>query len=139
MPKGDRSAIALDEEDEDEPAILSLPKPELQASWFPTLRTTLWVLACLYSFIDVSPTSGPHPSRKLIVDSHLSSMTSHKRQSSRVDSLCRPHRTSLPPKRRSATRTNAPQETGPLAALLHLITWSMADCSSCATCSSSRR
>lgn len=54
VPKGERSAPVLDDDDEDEPAILSLPKPELQASWFPTLRTTLWVLACLYSFIDVS-------------------------------------------------------------------------------------
>ncbi|CAK9781075.1 Sec34-domain-containing protein [Cutaneotrichosporon oleaginosum] len=43
--------LSLDDED-DEPAFLSLPPPEAQETWYPTLRTTLAVLSCLYTYID---------------------------------------------------------------------------------------
>ncbi|WOO83859.1 Conserved oligomeric Golgi complex subunit 3 [Vanrija pseudolonga] len=45
-------AISLDVEDDDEPAFLSLPPPDSQETWYPTLRVTLWVLSCLYTYID---------------------------------------------------------------------------------------
>lgn len=45
--------VVLDEED-DEPAFLTLPPPEQQESWYPTLRTTLWTLSCLYTYIDTA-------------------------------------------------------------------------------------
>lgn len=47
-------AISLDTEDDDEPALLSLPGQETQETWYPTLRVTLWVLSCLYQYVDVS-------------------------------------------------------------------------------------
>jgi hypothetical protein len=45
-------AISLD--DEDEPAFLALPNEEAQEGWYPTLRVTLWVLSCLWRYVDVS-------------------------------------------------------------------------------------
>lgn len=45
--------LSLDDDDE-EPAFLSLPPPEAQETWYPALRTTLSVLTCLYTYIDVS-------------------------------------------------------------------------------------
>lgn len=50
------NAISLDGDgdDEDEAALLSLPPAESQESWYPTLRVTLWVLSCLYTYVDVS-------------------------------------------------------------------------------------
>jgi hypothetical protein len=50
-------SLSLDEDDDDEPAFLSLPPPDAQSSWYPSLRVTLWVLSCLYSYVDVSRTS----------------------------------------------------------------------------------
>jgi hypothetical protein len=47
---------ALQDEDVDEPAFLSLPSQENQEGWYPTLRVTLWVLSCLWSYVDVSQT-----------------------------------------------------------------------------------
>jgi conserved oligomeric Golgi complex subunit 3 len=47
-------SVSLDEEDDYEPAILALPPAEVQESWFPSLRTTLWILSCLYTYVDVS-------------------------------------------------------------------------------------
>jgi hypothetical protein len=47
-------SISLDPEDDDEPAFLSLPPPSVQEIWYPTLRVTLWVLSCLYTYVDVS-------------------------------------------------------------------------------------
>jgi len=43
----------LDDE-EDDAVVLSLPPPEAQETWYPTLRVTLWVLSCLYTYVDVS-------------------------------------------------------------------------------------
>lgn len=45
-------AVSLDAEDDDEPAILELPPPEAQKSWYPSLRVTLWVLSCLHTYVD---------------------------------------------------------------------------------------
>lgn len=50
--------MSLDAEDDDEPAFLSLPPPDVQESWYPTLRVTLWVLSCLYTYVDVSRRDG---------------------------------------------------------------------------------
>lgn len=49
-------AISLDGDDEDDerPAFLALPPAENQEAWYPTLRVTLWVLSCLWSYVDVS-------------------------------------------------------------------------------------
>jgi hypothetical protein len=54
-------SLSLDEDDDNEPAFLSLPPPDAQSSWYPSLRVTLWVLSCLYSYVDVS---GSKPSRE---------------------------------------------------------------------------
>ncbi|KAK4688991.1 conserved oligomeric Golgi complex subunit 3, partial [Tremellales sp. Uapishka_1] len=45
-------SVSLDEEDDDEPTFLALPPPSAQESWYPSLRVTLWVLSCLYTYID---------------------------------------------------------------------------------------
>lgn len=45
------ATISLDYED-DEPALLTLPPLDSQETWYPTLRVTLWVLSCLYTYID---------------------------------------------------------------------------------------
>ncbi|WVR00004.1 hypothetical protein IAU59_007146 [Kwoniella sp. CBS 9459] len=45
-------AISLDMEDDDEPAFLSLPPSDVQESWYPSLRVTLWILSCLYTYVD---------------------------------------------------------------------------------------
>lgn len=47
-------SVSLDDEDVDEPAFLSLPPASVQESWYPSLRVTLWVLSCLYTYIEVS-------------------------------------------------------------------------------------
>jgi hypothetical protein len=52
VPKS--SSAVLDEDDEDDAVVLSLPPPEAQETWYPTLRVTLWVLSCLYTYVDVS-------------------------------------------------------------------------------------
>lgn len=49
------NTISLDMDDDDDPILLSLPPPESQETWYPTLRVTLWVLSCLYTYVDVSP------------------------------------------------------------------------------------
>jgi hypothetical protein len=51
---GRELSVSLDAEDDDEPAFLSLPPAEVQKIWYPTLRVTLWVLSCLYTYVDVS-------------------------------------------------------------------------------------
>lgn len=33
---------------------LALPPPESQEGWYPTLRVTLWILSCLWTYVDVS-------------------------------------------------------------------------------------
>ncbi|WWC90718.1 uncharacterized protein L201_005655 [Kwoniella dendrophila CBS 6074] len=45
-------AVSLDMEDEDDPTLLTLPPPEEQESWYPSLRVTLWILSCLYTYVD---------------------------------------------------------------------------------------
>ncbi|KAL7422762.1 Golgi transport complex subunit 3 [Cryptotrichosporon argae] len=45
-------SVSLDAEDDDEPAFLSLPPPAAQETWYPALRSTLWVLSCLYTYVD---------------------------------------------------------------------------------------
>ncbi|WWD19057.1 hypothetical protein CI109_103515 [Kwoniella shandongensis] len=47
-----QNSVSLDMDDEDEPSFLALPPPEAQESWYPTLRTTLWILSCLYTYVD---------------------------------------------------------------------------------------
>ena len=42
------------DDDDDDPLFMHLPPAETQSTWYPTLRVTLSVLACLYSYIDVS-------------------------------------------------------------------------------------
>lgn len=42
------------DEDDDDPLFMHLPPAEAQETWYPALRVTLSVLACLYSYIDVS-------------------------------------------------------------------------------------
>ena len=49
-----RVSVSLDTEDDEEPTSLSLPSPKEQESWYPTLRVTLWVLSCLYTYVAVS-------------------------------------------------------------------------------------
>ena len=48
-----QTSVSLDIEDDEEPTSLPLPSPKEQESWFPTLRVTLWVLSCLYTYVDV--------------------------------------------------------------------------------------
>ncbi|KAI5452425.1 Golgi transport complex subunit 3 [Naganishia albida] len=38
--------------DDDEPAFLALPSKETQETWYPTLRTTLWILSCLHTYVE---------------------------------------------------------------------------------------
>ncbi|KAJ9118234.1 hypothetical protein QFC22_004141 [Naganishia vaughanmartiniae] len=48
----ERMAVSLDLNDVNEPAFLALPSEDTQKTWYPTLRTTLWVLSCLHTYID---------------------------------------------------------------------------------------
>jgi hypothetical protein len=50
----DRLAVSLNLDDEDEPAFLALPSKGTQETWYPTLRTTLWILSCLHTYVEVS-------------------------------------------------------------------------------------
>lgn len=43
--------------DENEPAFLALPSKETQETWYPTLRTTLWILSCLHTYVEVGRAS----------------------------------------------------------------------------------
>jgi hypothetical protein len=49
-----KPSAVTDGDDEDDTVLLSLPPPEAQETWYPTLRVTLWVLSCLYTYVDVS-------------------------------------------------------------------------------------
>lgn len=49
-----KSAATILDDEEDDAVLLSLPPPEAQETWYPTLRVTLWVLSCLYTYVDVS-------------------------------------------------------------------------------------
>ena len=49
-----KSTSAILDDEEDYAVLLSLPPPEAQETWYPTLRVTLWVLSCLYTYVDVS-------------------------------------------------------------------------------------
>ncbi|KAK1927132.1 Sec34-like family-domain-containing protein [Papiliotrema laurentii] len=46
--------VSLDPDDDDEPAFLSLPSTVVQETWYPPLRVTLWVLSCLYTYVDAA-------------------------------------------------------------------------------------
>ncbi|GHJ89697.1 hypothetical protein NliqN6_6099 [Naganishia liquefaciens] len=48
----DRLAVSLDLDDEDGPAFLALPSKGVQETWYPTLRTTLWILSCLHTYVE---------------------------------------------------------------------------------------
>lgn len=76
--------VSLDSEDDDEPAFLSLPPPEAQETWYPTLRVTLWVLSCLYTYIDVSNLISS-TSNRAYARSKLCSPTWPRRLLQRVD------------------------------------------------------
>lgn len=54
MNDRDRLAVSLNLDDEDEPAFLALPSKGTQETWYPTLRTTLWILSCLHTYVEVS-------------------------------------------------------------------------------------
>lgn len=47
-------SVSLDEEDDYEPAFLTLPSAQVQEAWYPSLRVTVWILSCLYTYVDVS-------------------------------------------------------------------------------------
>lgn len=52
-----RNAIAVslnDDDDDDEPAYFALPSQETQETWYPALRTTLWVLSSLHTYVEPS-------------------------------------------------------------------------------------
>jgi hypothetical protein len=55
-----KSANIILDDEEDDAVLLSLPPPEAQETWYPTLRVTLWVLSCLYTYVDVSLMSRYH-------------------------------------------------------------------------------
>lgn len=46
-----------DEEEEEnvDDALFRLPSVEIQETWYPTLRKTLWVLSRLHTYVNVSP------------------------------------------------------------------------------------
>jgi hypothetical protein len=56
VSKKHENAVSLDDDDDDDeqPAFLSLPPADEQETWYPTLRVTLWVLSCLYTYIDAA-------------------------------------------------------------------------------------
>ncbi|WVQ81860.1 hypothetical protein IAT38_003987 [Cryptococcus sp. DSM 104549] len=56
-PRGDKLvprqlAVSLDADDDDDPAIIALPPPEAQETWYPSLRVTLWIISCLHTYVD---------------------------------------------------------------------------------------
>lgn len=44
--------VSLDEDDDEDPDYFALPSKETQETWYPTLRSTLWVLSCLHSYVE---------------------------------------------------------------------------------------
>jgi hypothetical protein len=46
--------LSLDEDDDEDPNYFALPSKETQETWYPTLRSTLWVLSCLHTYVQVS-------------------------------------------------------------------------------------
>ncbi|RXK41165.1 hypothetical protein M231_01569 [Tremella mesenterica] len=52
--KGAPLSVERNAEDDDEPAILAMPPTETQDEWYPPLRATLWVLSCLYQYVDTA-------------------------------------------------------------------------------------
>lgn len=64
---------AVRDEDDDDPLFMHLPPEEQQETWYPTLRVTLSVLACLYSYIDVS---FPSSALNAIGEANLSHLSS---------------------------------------------------------------
>lgn len=99
------TAVSLDDDDDDtDPAILSLPAADAQASWYPTLRVTLWILSCLYSYVDVSsPIQVQDRMTLRLTPRRQQSLTiSLKRLSSRVASHSQLHQNPLRPRRRTS-------------------------------------
>jgi hypothetical protein len=47
-------AVSLDDDDEDNPAFLQMPDLDIQETWYPSLRSTLWVLSLVHTFVEVS-------------------------------------------------------------------------------------
>lgn len=47
-------AVSLDDDDDDNPAYLQMPEEDVQETWYPSLRTTLWLLSCVHTFVEVS-------------------------------------------------------------------------------------
>lgn len=54
MPKPSHppNSISLDGDEDEDPVFLALPPPESQEGWYPTLRMTLWILSCLWTYVD---------------------------------------------------------------------------------------
>ena len=46
-------AVSLDDDDEDNPAFLQMPEKEMQETWYPSLRSTLWVLSLVHTYVEV--------------------------------------------------------------------------------------
>lgn len=44
--------VSLDESDDEDPDYFALPSKETQETWYPTLRSTLWVLSCLHNYVE---------------------------------------------------------------------------------------
>ncbi|ODN78720.1 hypothetical protein L202_04287 [Cryptococcus amylolentus CBS 6039] len=47
-----QTTVSLNADDEDDTVVFELPSLEVQNSWYPSLKSTLWVLSCLYTFVD---------------------------------------------------------------------------------------
>ncbi|WVQ74956.1 hypothetical protein IAR50_004564 [Cryptococcus sp. DSM 104548] len=56
-PRGDKlvprqATVSLNADDDDDTPVFELPSSDVQDSWYPSLKSTLWVLSCLYTFVD---------------------------------------------------------------------------------------
>nr|ODO02272.1 hypothetical protein L204_01004 [Cryptococcus depauperatus CBS 7855] len=49
-----QAIVSLNGEDDDESTVLELPPPEMQESWYPSLRIALWIISCLRTYVDAA-------------------------------------------------------------------------------------
>ncbi|KIJ49534.1 hypothetical protein M422DRAFT_160832 [Sphaerobolus stellatus SS14] len=52
--KGPKSGLELTERDPHPPKLFNLPSAEEQATWYPTLRRTVWVLSQIHEFVHLN-------------------------------------------------------------------------------------
>ncbi len=69
--------VSLDEHDDEDPDYFALPSKETQETWYPTLRSTLWILSCLHTYVEVRSLF-----RFAVFSAHFSSP--HRTKSSRT-------------------------------------------------------